>query len=122
MPRSKCRCWRLVLLATTGDRASQIETERKALVQADADFQAARAERGLEGWLLFFPEDAPDFPPGSAMTFTKSATRERAERDLDPRRVPSGRIRLKSLHRCADRGISMLAAKSIDISAACCKN
>ena len=28
-----------------------IEAEKKALVQAEADFEAARAQKGLEGWL-----------------------------------------------------------------------
>ncbi|HLQ50693.1 MAG TPA: DUF4440 domain-containing protein [Terriglobales bacterium] len=54
-----------------------IEAEKKALIQAEGDFEAARAQKGLEGWLSFFAEDTADFPSGSPITFSKAAMRER---------------------------------------------
>lgn len=61
-----------------------IEAEKKALIQAEADFESARAEKGLEGWLSFFAEDTADFPSGGAITFTKAAMRERLNKSWNP--------------------------------------
>jgi ketosteroid isomerase-like protein len=51
--------------------------EKSALVKAEADFEAARAQKGLEGWLSFFANDSADFPSTGPITFTKAAMRER---------------------------------------------
>ena len=61
-----------------------IEAERKAVIQAEADFEAARAEKGLEGWLSFFAEDTADFPGSGPISFTKTAMRERLNRTWNP--------------------------------------
>src|SRR5262245_44880949 len=61
-----------------------IEAERKALIQAEADFEAARAEKGLEGWLSFFAEDSAGFPSSGPITFTKTAMRERLRQTWNP--------------------------------------
>ncbi len=52
----------LAVLLVTGsllfaaDNKAKIEAEKKALIQAETDFETARAQKGLEGWLSFFAE------------------------------------------------------------------
>jgi ketosteroid isomerase-like protein len=60
------------------------EAEKAALVQAEADFEAARAQKGLEGWLSFFAEDAADFSSSGPITFSKTAMRARLEKTWNP--------------------------------------
>jgi uncharacterized protein (TIGR02246 family) len=60
------------------------ERERQAIAKAEADFQTARAEHGLEGWLSFFADDTADFVRGGAFTFTKEEMRKHLEKTFDP--------------------------------------
>ncbi len=63
---------------------SKIEKARKAIEKAEADFEKARAERGLEGWLSFFADDTADFSRTGPLTFTKEEMRKRLEKSFDP--------------------------------------
>jgi ketosteroid isomerase-like protein len=78
----------LVLLAISGlhgaSKRTSVETEKQALIQAEADFEAARAEKGLEGWLSFFAEDSADFPSTGPITFSKAAMREHVNQSWNP--------------------------------------
>src|SRR5260221_6884994 len=65
------------------DPAKQ-EKARRSIQQAEADFEKARAERGLEGWLSFFADDTADFVRGGPFTFTKDEMRKRLQPDFDP--------------------------------------
>lgn len=64
-------------------KASQ-EQDRRIIAKAEADFEKARAERGLEGWLSFFADDTADFVRGGPFTFTKEEMRRRLQKDFDP--------------------------------------
>jgi ketosteroid isomerase-like protein len=61
-----------------------IEAEKKALVQAEADFEAARAQKGMEGWLSFFSEDTANFNSGKPITFSKAEMREQLTKTWNP--------------------------------------
>ena len=56
------------------------ERERQAIAKAEADFEKARAEHGLEGWLSFFADDTADFVRGGPFTFTKEEMRKHLEK------------------------------------------
>src|SRR5436190_16705521 len=77
----------LLLLASTiafgGSKKSQ-EQERQAIEKAEADFEKARADRGLEGWLSFFADDTADFVRGAPFTFTKEEMRQHLQKSFDP--------------------------------------
>jgi ketosteroid isomerase-like protein len=60
------------------------EWERQAIAKAEADFERARADRGLEGWLSFFADDTADFVRGGPFTFTKDEMQQRLHKDFDP--------------------------------------
>jgi ketosteroid isomerase-like protein len=60
------------------------ERERQAISKAEADFQTARAEHGLEGWLSFFADDTADFVRGAPFTFTKEDMRKHLASSFDP--------------------------------------
>jgi ketosteroid isomerase-like protein len=60
------------------------EKARRAIEKAEADFEKARAERGLEGWLSFFADDTADFVRGGPFTFTKEEMRKRLQPIFDP--------------------------------------
>src|SRR6266576_2237331 len=60
------------------------ERERDAIAKAEADFEKARSEKGLEGWLSFFANDTADFVRGGPFTFTKEEMRKRLQKDFDP--------------------------------------
>jgi ketosteroid isomerase-like protein len=60
------------------------ERERDAIAKAEADFERARAEKGLDGWLSFFADDTADFVRGGPFTFTKEEMRKRLEKTFDP--------------------------------------
>ena len=60
------------------------EQDRQAIAKAEADFEKARAERGLEGWLSFFADDTADFVRGEPFTFTKEAMRLHLQKSFDP--------------------------------------
>jgi len=61
-----------------------LERERAALLKAEADFEKARAEKGLEGWLSFFADDTADVAPGYPITSGKEAMRRRLEKQWNP--------------------------------------
>jgi ketosteroid isomerase-like protein len=58
--------------------------EREAIAKAEADFQKAMAEHGLEGWLSFFADDAADFTRSEPFSFTKEEMRKRLAKTFDP--------------------------------------
>jgi ketosteroid isomerase-like protein len=58
--------------------------DREAIAKAEADFQKAMAEHGLEGWLSFFADDAADFTRGEPFSFTKDEMRKRLAKTFDP--------------------------------------
>jgi hypothetical protein len=47
------------------------QQDRQAIAKAEADFEKARADRGLEGWLSFFSDDTADFVRGGPFTFRR---------------------------------------------------
>jgi ketosteroid isomerase-like protein len=55
--------------------------ERAALLKAETDFEKARAERGMEGWLSFFAEDTANVAPGEPITIGKGVMRKRLEKE-----------------------------------------
>ncbi len=71
------------IFAYAGSQKSQA-TERDAIAKAEASFEKARAERGLEGWLSFFANDTADFVRGQPFTFTKAEMREHLQKTFDP--------------------------------------
>src|SRR3954454_16694798 len=60
------------------------QRDREAIAKAEADFQKAMAENGLEGWLSFFANDAADFTRGEPFSFTKDEMRKRLAKSFDP--------------------------------------
>src|SRR5690242_1268194 len=60
------------------------DQDRQAIAKAEADFEKARTERGLEGWLSFFADDTADFVRGGPFTFTKEEMRTRLQKTFDP--------------------------------------
>jgi len=72
----------IVLLAVSASSAygagkSGVEANKQALIKAEADFEKARAEKGLEGWLSFFADDAVDLPAGLPIATGKDVMRKR---------------------------------------------
>lgn len=61
-----------------------LEQDRAALVKAEADFEKARAERGLEGWLSFFADDTANVNPGEPIVMGKAEMRRRLEKEWNP--------------------------------------
>jgi ketosteroid isomerase-like protein len=76
----------LVLTAAlfAADKKADIEAEKKTLIQAEADFEAARAQKGLEGWLSFFADDTANTVPGKPITFSKADMREQLSKTWNP--------------------------------------
>ena len=60
------------------------ERDRQAIARAEADFEKARADLGLEGWLSFFADDTADFVRGGPFTFTKEEMKARLQKSFDP--------------------------------------
>jgi len=60
------------------------EHDREAIARAETEFEKARADRGLQGWLSFFADDTADFVPGGPFTFTKEEMRTRLQKTFDP--------------------------------------
>jgi len=58
------------------NKKADIEAEKNALIQAEADFEAARAQKGMEGWLSFFAENTANIIPGKPITFSKADMRK----------------------------------------------
>lgn len=70
-------------LFAAGHKA-KIESEKKALIQAEADFETARTQKGMEGWLSFFAEDTANIIPGKPITFSKADMREQLNKTWNP--------------------------------------
>ena len=66
----------LIGCALATDRSQQDE---QAIRKAEADFETARAAKGMEGWLSFFAEDATDIAAGGPIA-DKAAMRARLEK------------------------------------------
>ena len=75
------------------------EAEKRALMQADADFDRDVAARGVEAWVAVFAPEGRMFPAGMAAIQGANAIRE-AMSDLgDPRvKPPDLRLRWKPLN------------------------
>ena len=67
------------LLITSQLAADRTQSDEQAIRKAEADFETARAAKGLEGWLSFFAEDATDIAAGGPMA-DKAAMRARLEK------------------------------------------
>jgi ketosteroid isomerase-like protein len=77
----------LLMLVSSMSFASakpDLESGRAALIKAEADFEKARAERGLEGWLSFFADDAANVNPGQPIVIGKDEMRRRLEKEWNP--------------------------------------
>lgn len=74
----------LLFFASIATAQTNVERERAALLKAEADFEKARAEKGLEGWLSFFADDTADVAPALPITFGKQAMRKRLEKVWNP--------------------------------------
>ena len=59
-------------------------SDEAALLRAEADFEHARAEKGADGWLSCFAEDATDLAPGAAITGGKVAMEQRLKAHWNP--------------------------------------
>src|SRR5262245_59816901 len=62
---------------------SSVEADKQALLKAEADFEKARAEKGLEGWLSFFADDTLDLPAGLPIATGKDVMRKRLQTHWD---------------------------------------
>lgn len=82
--------WAVLLALTTpalfaaDHNKDKIEAEKKALIQAETDFETARAQKGMEGWLSFFAEDTANIIPGKPITFSKADMREQLTKNWNP--------------------------------------
>src|SRR5947199_6242763 len=74
----------LLAAIAVADGTKKQDRGRQAIAKAEADFEKARSERGLEGWLSFFADDTADFVRGGPFTFTKDEMRQRLEKNFDP--------------------------------------
>src|SRR2546421_282222 len=54
-----------------------VEANKQALMKAEGDFEKARAEKGLEGWLSYFADDTLDLAPGMPLATGKDVMRQR---------------------------------------------
>ncbi|HZR28395.1 MAG TPA: DUF4440 domain-containing protein [Terriglobales bacterium] len=81
-------CLALLLLLSSAlfaaNEKANIDAEKKVLIQAEADFEAARAQKGMEGWLSFFSEDTANIIPGKPVTFSKADMREQLTSTWNP--------------------------------------
>ena len=66
-----------VSVAALAAGKSALEANKRALIKAEADFEKARAEKGLEGWLSFFADDTLDLSSGAPIATGKDAMRKR---------------------------------------------
>ena len=74
----------LAAVCAYGASKKSQQQEQQAVAKAEADFEKARAERGLEGWLSFFADDTADFVRGAPFTFTKEEMRQHLQKSFDP--------------------------------------
>jgi ketosteroid isomerase-like protein len=74
----------LLLAASCVGATKSMEREREAIAKSEAEFEKARAEKGLEGWLSYFADDTADFVRGGPFTFTKEEMRKHLEKTFDP--------------------------------------
>ena len=68
-----------VFMAGMGASEMHPHGDEQAIRQAEADFEAARAAKGLEGWLSFFADDATDIAAGAPIA-DKTAMRARLQK------------------------------------------
>src|SRR5207249_3952717 len=73
------------------------EQDRQAIAKAEADFEKARADRGLEGWLSFFAEDTADFVRGGPFTFTKEQMRTRLQKNFEATHAAAGLLECRGV-------------------------
>ena len=69
----------LVVMGGMGASKMHPHGDEQAIRQAEADFEAARAAKGLEGWLSFFADDATDIAAGAPIA-DKTAMRARLKK------------------------------------------
>jgi ketosteroid isomerase-like protein len=69
---------------TLASAQPDLDADRAALIKAEADFEKARAERGLEGWLSYFADDAANVNPGQPIVMGKAEMRKRLEKEWNP--------------------------------------
>jgi ketosteroid isomerase-like protein len=60
-----------------------VEADKQALLKAEADFEKAREQKGLEGWLSFFADDTLDLPAGLPIASGKDVMRKRLQTHWD---------------------------------------
>jgi ketosteroid isomerase-like protein len=74
----------LILAVECYAAKKSIDSERQAIAKAESDFEKARAEKGLEGWLSYFADETADFVRGAPFTFTKEEMRTHLQKSFDP--------------------------------------
>ena len=81
--RELCLAFLIAVVVVGGIGASKAQPQgnEQAIRQAEADFEAARAAKGLEGWLSFFADDATDLAAGAPIA-DKTAMRARLQLTL----------------------------------------
>jgi len=79
--RELCLAFLIAVVVVGGIGASKAQPQgnEQAIRQAEADFEAARAAKGLEGWLSFFADDATDIAAGAPIA-DKTAMRARLQK------------------------------------------
>src|SRR5947208_16409510 len=79
--RELCLAFLIAVVVVGGIAASKMQPQgnEQAIRQAEADFEAARAAKGLEGWLSYFADDATDIAAGAPIA-DKSAMRARLQK------------------------------------------
>jgi ketosteroid isomerase-like protein len=87
-----------VLIAAVGCAHVDAEAARRSLLQADADFDRAVAERGVEAWVEAFAEDAAMFPRNQPLVRGHEKIRAEMAALGDPRKAPPDlKVRWKPL-------------------------
>src|SRR3954468_20634187 len=79
----------VALLCGCAHRAD-VAKERKALMDADAQFARDTAERGVEGWVSCFTDDGTMYPPARDAIEGRAAIREQMGDLYDPRSRQGG--------------------------------
>lgn len=82
-------------------------SDESAILRAEADFEKARAEKGLEGWLSFFADDTADLAPGAPITNTKATMRQRLEQHWNPNLELKWQPQLVHVSRSHDLGYTV---------------
>src|SRR2546423_2187191 len=69
----------VIAIAPIGATMDSSRADEQAIRKAEADFEAARAAKGLEGWLSYFADDATDIAAGAPIA-DKTAMRARLQK------------------------------------------